>query len=121
MSNLLHLISNIKLNTINKKKEAYFFKRKDCIVILNILWAEKLIWGYKQKDLIIKIYFRYYLNKSVIKSIEWSQNEITLKNLKLIIQKYPQSIFIIKTNNGYKTGKDCLKKNISGILALKIN
>lgn len=37
MSNLLYLISNIKLNTTNKKKEAYFLRKKDCEPILNIL------------------------------------------------------------------------------------
>lgn len=74
-----------------------------------------------KKKSVLKIYFRYYLNKSVITSIKLFKIKITLKELKVTTQVNPQSFFIIKTNKGYKTGKDCIQQNISGILMFKIN
>ena len=121
INNYLQAISIIKLHLIQNKVYCYLLKSKECFEFLNILWIEKLIWGYTYEMDFIKVYLKYQNNKSLIYSITKYRKPINIVTLKAFIKHYPQSLFILETNQGLKCHKTCLTNNFTGILKLKIN
>lgn len=120
--NFLRLIATIKLHLKQHKIYCFTKSTKELLIFLDLLWIENLIWGYTFiKNDFIKIYLRYINNKSIIQSILVYKNFFSITKLKENIKLFPQSFFLIKTSQGFKSHKYCFKNNITGSLILKIN
>jgi ribosomal protein S8 len=119
--NILYFISFLKLHVSQKKVYGYILNTKANIKFLDYLWQTNFIWGYKICGEFFKVYFKYYLNKCSINTLEFYNSPIQVKELNLYCRQSPQSLLIIDTLEGYKSGAYCVKFNIGGILLLKIN
>lgn len=119
--NITQIISILQFNMTRKNQKCFFFKNKVIINFLKVLWAQNLIWGYKLYNGICKVYLRYRQTKSVIYSIGFYNINIKVHDLKWLVKKNPQSIFILKTIKGYKSSFYCLKYNIGGRFIAQIN
>jgi ribosomal protein S8 len=115
------IMSIIYFNTKRKQHKCFFYKNKNAIIILKVLWMQNLIWGYIVCNNVIKVYLKYYLTRSVIQEVKMYKFKVNLQKLKWITKNKPQSIFMLKTIKGYKTNFYCLKHNIGGILIIQIN
>lgn len=117
----LRLLSIIKIHLIKKKIYCYLTRKKEYIPLLDLLWYENLIWGYTMFHKYIKIYLKYKNNIALIKFNKIWIKSVTLKELRIHAQRYPQTLFILKTSQGFKSHKYCFSNNLSGVLILKIN
>ena len=120
-----NLISTLKNGILIKKQVIYKkFNKKDQ-ELLNILWNEGLILGYKKLcnnnfDFnIIKIFLKYKKNNSVINSI----NIISKPSLRIYCSledlwklKNVQGLIIVSTDSGLKTIYECKNLNLGGQL-----
>jgi len=118
---ITQIISILKFNMTRKNQKCFFLKNKITINFLKVLWTQNLIWGYKLCNGICKVYLRYRQTKSVIHSIGFYNVNIKVYDLKWLVKKKPQSIFILKTMKGYKSNFYCLKYNIGGLFIAQIN
>jgi len=89
--------------------------------MLKNIWKNNLIWGFAVFNNFLKVYFRYYLNKSYINLIDIPNLFLNYSKLKNYGQKNPQSFLLLSTAQGIKSINCCLKKNIGGQLIFKIN
>ena len=92
-------------------------KTKLCSLILNLLWDEGYILGYKIENKYFKIFLKYKNNNPVIsslKSISKPGNRLyyTCKQLWKISET--KGLVIISTNKGLLTLSDCKKQNLGG-------
>lgn len=120
-----NLISTLKNGILIKKQVIYKKFNKEDQELLNILWNEGLILGYKKLrnnnfDFnIIKIFLKYKKNNSVINSI----NIISKPSLRVYCSledlwklKNVQGLIIISTDSGLKTIYECKNLNLGGQL-----
>ena len=70
---------------------------------------------------LLKAYFRYYLNRSIIYSIFTLNRVLDYNFFKKYNQKYPQTFLIINTSRGIRTIDFCIKNNLGGKLVLRLN
>lgn len=119
--NTYHTLSTFKHYTLRHRICSYFIKTQECLDLLNALWEENLIWGYKLLNNSVKLYFRFYNNKSTLKTLRFYEKHTKLLQLKRYINFYPQSIFFLKTIRGIKSHNYCIKYHLGGLLLLKID
>ena len=117
------LINCIKLNSLFKKK---FFKLKTTKnekKFLKILIKLHIIKYVLEKNNLSIIFINYQFNKNPfkIKNINKITNKfyITKNEIHKLTAKN-QSILIISTNQGILTNKECLCKNIGGVVIASI-
>jgi len=115
------LINLIKLNLIYKKKILkYNFKKKN-INIIKILISLNIIKYIKKNNKNIYIYLNNIIKYNYIKNLYKPSKKIFLKNeinKKLTLKK--KWIFLLSTNKGIITNFEAIKKNLGGIIILKI-
>ena len=120
-NNCYHTLSTFKHNILRNKICSYYIKNQECLSLLNALWSENLIWGYKLLNNSVKLYFRFCANKSVIKVLRFYRKYIKLVQLKKYIHYYPQSLFFIKTMKGIRSHSYCIENQLGGLLLLKLD
>lgn len=118
---IYHTLSTFKHYTLRYRICSYFIKTQECLDLLSTLWVENLIWGYKLLNNSVKVYFRFYNNKSIVKILRFYKKHTKLVQLKKYINYYPQSIFLLKTIRGIKSHNYCIKHNLGGLLLIKID
>ena len=125
-SNFYNLISSLKNAQQSKKSYIYIKKNRLCLTVLNILWDEGFILGYKimpNNFKKIKIFLKYKNKDPVIKTLKI----LTKPSLKIFFNikelwkiNLNKGIFIISTSKGIKTIEKCLYHNIGGELLFYI-
>lgn len=115
-----YMISSIKNGLLSNKKFIKTQKQKNCEAILNILWDEGFILGYKTckfEPKSIIIFLKYSKNVPSIKSIK-SISKPSLKIYYSLKQLWKlnlnQSLIIVSTNKGLLSVEECKKLKIGG-------
>lgn len=111
------MISTINNGQLAKKLFVVLPIKKTSKQILNILWDEGFILGYKESFNSLKIYLKYQnglpiitLIKNISKSslrVYYSVNQLWKLNSK-------NQLIILSTTKGFLSDKECKKKNIGG-------
>lgn len=117
---LWNMFANIKNGQIIKRSFVLQSYKKICITLLNILWDEGFILGYKiiDSDLkMIKIFLKYKNGNPVINSLKLITKPscrvyYTVKQLWKIDSS--KGIIILSTNKGFLTISDSKKLKIGG-------
>jgi len=115
-SHLYNLISNLKNGQSVKKVFVLNENTKICKRLLEILWDEGYILGYKILPLQnkLKIYLKYKNGIPVIRSIK-SISKPSLRIYYSVRELKKLKVFLIlTTNKGLKTIYQCRKLNIGG-------
>ena len=127
MQNNLHkTISSLKNGMLTRTAFIYQKSKKNTKDLLNILWDEGFILGYKiyktEKELYkFKIFFKYTKSNPAINSIKFISKPglkiyCSLKQLwKLSLVK---GLLIVSTNKGLKTLTECKRLKLGGELLL---
>jgi len=92
-------------------------KTKLCSSVLNILWDEGYILGYKIEEKCFKIFLRYKNNTPVIsslKSISKPGNRLYYSCKQLWKINSTKGLIIISTNKGLLTLNECKKQKLGG-------
>ena len=118
--NILNMFIKLKNSQLVKKN--YIFQRKSffCSKILNILWDEGYILGYKNSDFdpkIFEIFLKYNENKPAIKSIKFiskPSKRIYFSSKQLFKINLNLGLFLISTNKGLLSLQECKKLNLGG-------
>ena len=116
---IYNLLINIKNNQNINKSYIIVFNSKSYINILNILWIENLISGYKILNKYnLKIFLKYNnINNSVIKNIKFLSKpgkRFYLSNKSIWKLKNSFKVIILTTSKGILTLKSCKKNKIGG-------
>jgi small subunit ribosomal protein S8 len=121
MKNLLwNMFANIQNGQLAKKSFVIQKRKKICEAVLNVLWDEGFILGYKLIDedpTKLKIFLKYTKNNPVIQSIKsvskpGSRIYYSIKQIWKIDSS--KTFLIISTNQGLKTLINCKKLKIGG-------
>jgi small subunit ribosomal protein S8 len=128
MKNLLwNMFANIQNGQLAKRSFVIQKRKKICEYILNVLWNEGFILGYKlvKNDVTqLKIFLKYDNGKPVIKTLKpISKPGLRIYySLKQIWKIDTSKTFIvISTNKGVKTIIDCKKLKLGGEPFIIIN
>ena len=122
------MFANIKNGQLAKKSYINQKKKKLCELILNILWNEGFIVGYKiekTKEDNLKIFLKYIENGKPsinnIKVISKPGRRIyySLKQIWKIDSN--ETLIIFSTNHGLKTLSECKKLKLGGEPVITIN
>lgn len=116
------LINLIKLNLIYKKKILKYKIKKSNINIIKILITLNIIKYVKKENKHVYIYINNFIKHNFLKNLYKPSKKMFLKNeiiKKLTIKK--KWIFLVSTNKGILTNFEAVKKNLGGIMLLKIN
>ena len=114
------MLSNINNNQLVKKKFVLQAKKKTCEQILNVLWNEGFILGYKvlkNNPGKLKIFLKYHKGSPVINSIKFISKPslkvfYSLKRLWKLDSS--QGVIVMSTNQGFMSDNECKKKKIGG-------
>ena len=115
-----NMISNIKNSQLANKSFAISNKQKTCEQILNFLWDEGFILGYKiikKNPNKLKIFLKYHKGYPVINSIKIvSKPSLRVYYSLKKIWKLDSSkdVVIISTSKGLLSISECKKKKIGG-------
>ena len=121
------MFANIQNGQLTKKSFILQKRKKICEAVLNVLWDEGFILGYKTDSLDptkLKIFLKYTKNKPAIQTIKsvskpGSKKYYSLKQLWKIDSS--KTFLVISTNLGVKSLTDCKKLQIGGEPFLIIN
>jgi small subunit ribosomal protein S8 len=115
-----NMVANIKNGQLAKKSYIKQPKTKICEALLNILWNEGFILGYRVSKIntnILKIFLKYKNGKPAINNMQM----ITQPSLRVYysikqIWKFDSSkgIIILSTNKGFMSINTCKKLKIGG-------
>lgn len=114
------MISNIKNAQLVNKTFVVQKRKKICEQILNILWNEGFILGYKavkKNPDKIKIFLKYHNGDPVInfiKIISKPSLRVYYSLKKIWKLDSSQGLVIFSTNKGFMSDIDCKKKNLGG-------
>ena len=121
MKNFLwNMFANIQNGQLAKKAFILQTNKKVCTSILDVLWNEGFILGYKvskQNPNKLKIFLKYNHGKPVIqkiKSISKPSNRVYYSINQIWKIDSSKMFVIISTNQGLKTLIECKKLNIGG-------
>lgn len=122
MTKVYPLITNIKNAHLARKTIIFQKKNKLCSILLDILWDEGLILGYRITK-ICKYYFEIFLkycfknpytNLSGIRILNRFNNRIFLSLKQLWKINSTTNTLILATSQGILTQNDCRKYKIGG-------
>jgi small subunit ribosomal protein S8 len=122
------MFANIKNGQLAKRSYILQKKKKLCELILNILWTEGFILGYKiekTKENSLKIFLKYIENGKPainnIKTISKPGRRIyySLKQIWKIDSQ--ETLIIFSTNQGLKTMSECKKLKLGGEPIITLN
>ena len=114
------IISTIKNSLVSNKRIIREKRQKNCEAILNILWDEGFILGYKTCKLNSKyiiIFLKYNENYPVIKSIKSiskPSTKIYYSSKQLWKLNIHQALIILSTNKGIFSSEECKKLKLGG-------
>lgn len=114
------IISTIKNSLMSNKRIIREKRQKNCEAILNILWDEGFILGYKTCKLNSKyiiIFLKYNENYPVIKSIKSISKpsiKIHYSSKQLWKLNINQALIILSTNKGIFSSEECKKLKLGG-------
>ena len=117
---ICNLIAKIKNGQLARKAFVLQVKQKSCENVLNVLWNEGFILGYKKlnsKPNTLKIFLKYKNNVPVINSIKMlSKPSLRIYySVKQLWKLDPnKGLIIISTNRGLMSISDCKKKILGG-------
>lgn len=126
---MFNLVASLKNGVLIKKVFIYCKNNKKNEELLNILWDEGFILGYKKitaenKNLYLKIFLKYNENQSSINSINFiskpgSRIYCSVKQLWKL--NFVQGLIVLSTSQGFKTLVECKKLKLGGELLLIVN
>jgi small subunit ribosomal protein S8 len=128
MKNLLwNMFANIQNGQLAKRSFVIQKKKKICEYILNVLWDEGFILGYrleKEDSTRLRIFLKYNNGKPVIQTLKpiskpGSRTYYSLKQLWKINSS--KTFLVISTNKGLKTLIGCKKLKLGGEPFLIVN
>ena len=114
------MFSNINNSQLAKKKYVLQLRKKNCEQILNSLWDEGFILGYKlskNNPNFLKIFLKYHKGHSAINSIKLISKpslRVYYSLKKLWKLDSSQGVILISTNQGVMSDSECKKKKIGG-------
>lgn len=123
---LWNILTDLKNTQISRRNFMYYPKTKLVISLLNILWNEGYILGYKICSMdagLLKIFFKYKNENSPIISMKLISKPsrsmcYSLSQLYKIDSK--KNLIIFSTSKGLMTINDCKQAQIGGKLLLII-
>lgn len=121
INNLVYIFSKIQNAQLTKKPVIFLNKKKLYTNILKLLWFEGFILGYKLANKKIKLFLKYFKNKSAItflKVISKSSLKFYFSANQIWKIKTKRLVFIFSTNKGLKTLLNCKRQNIGGKLLI---
>lgn len=114
------MIAIIKNGQQSKKAFVTIMRKKTCEYVLNILWDEGYISGYKISSInsnILKVYLKYNNENPAINNIKL----LTKPSLKVYYSlkqlwklNSSEGLLIISTNKGFMSLNDCKKYRLGG-------
>lgn len=124
------MISNIKNGQLSKKPYIILKQtnKKICESVLNVLWDEGFILGYKNTQFVsnnyVKVFLKYKNGDPVINSIKVVSKPslkifFSLKNLWKFDTN--QGTLILSTNKGVMSSTDCKKLRLGGQALVIVN
>lgn len=115
-----NMIANIKNGQQSKKAYVITTRKKTCEYVLNILWDEGFIFGYKISSTnpnMLKVYLKYNNENPAINNIKL----LTKPSLKIYYSlkqlwklNSSEGLLIISTNKGFMSLNDCKKYRLGG-------
>jgi len=119
------LISRINVGSKGHLKSIKVLNNKISLNIINLLYKNGLIIGYKFEFDFILVLLKYFKNKPIIskiklvstpgKKVYWSLNKLGY------MQSHLNELYVISTSKGILTNNDCiLGKKVCGKILLKI-
>ena len=114
------MFANIRNGQLAKKPYILQTKKKICEAVLNILWDEGFILGYKNDNTNpnnLKIFLKYNKNKPVInkfKSISKPGQRVYYSLKQIWKIDTTKTFLIVSTNLGLKSLADCKKLKVGG-------
>ena len=123
---LWNMFSAIK--NAQKAKKSFFLypQQKNSASILNILWQEGFILGYKiskKNSKMFKIFLKYKKNEPIINklySLTKPRQRVYYSSKQLWKINFNTGLCILSTNKGIMSIKECIKKKIGGELLVII-
>ena len=121
------MFANIQNGQLSKKAFIIQPKKNICKSVLNVLWNEGFILGYKilnQNPDKLKIFLKYNQGKPVIqkiKSISKPSNRVYYSIKQIWKIDSSKTFLIISTNQGLKTLIECKRLRIGGEPLIIIN
>lgn len=115
-----NMISNIKNSQLVNKTFVLQKRKKVCEQILNLLWNEGFILGYKivkKNPSKIKIFLKYHNGYPVInfiKVISKPSLRVYYSLKKIWKLDSSQGVIIISTSKGFMSNSDCKKQKLGG-------
>lgn len=123
---LWNMFANLKNAQKAKKSITLYNNIHNCTLILDILWQEGYILGYRVSNINkkkIEIFLKYKNGKPVIndfKSITKPSKRVYYSSKQLWKVDFNSGICILSTNKGFMSIEGCKKKNIGGELFIII-
>lgn len=119
-NHLCNMITSIRNGQLAKKTYIYLVKTSLCEAVLNVLWDEGFIYGYRIEKNFLKIFLKYKNNIPVVNSIK----TISKPSLRVYSSARQlcrlEGVIIISTSKGVLSLKDCKKENLGGELLLVV-
>jgi small subunit ribosomal protein S8 len=126
-NNFWNMLANIKNGQKANKSFILHPRKTYCALILNILWEEGFILGYKiskQNSKMLEIFLKYKQGIPVIKNlmpISKPSQRVYCSSKQLWKLNSNLGLYILSTNKGILSLNTCKKLNIGGELILIIN
>lgn len=127
------LVAGINFLILNNRIRGYFPYTKINELIISKLFKSGLVLSYQVKLLnntawMIEVHMRYYKNINVLHSIKriskpghriyWT---VAMLRKNIFRTQFIDSDYLVSTPRGLLYGKECIMRNISGEVLLKIN
>ena len=113
-----NIIASIKNGLLAKKPFIKTPRKKTIEMLLNVLWSEGFILGYKKKDSkTLKIFLKYKKGTPVINSIKLVSKpslRVYYSVKQLWKLNFNQGLFIISTTKGFLSINECKKFKLGG-------
>ena len=119
-NSLIKMFTHIRNGLIAKRPVIFQKRKKGCESFLTVLWNEGFILGYtccKNNPNILKIFLKYYKNRSVIKSIKLitkPSHRIYYSSKQLFKINSIEGLLILSTTRGVMSLSECKKQKIGG-------
>jgi small subunit ribosomal protein S8 len=119
-NHVANMVASIKNGQLARKAYIYQKKKKSCESILNVLWDEGFISGYKiskSHPNILKIFLKYTNGKptiSLLKMVSKPSLKIYYSVKQLWKLDSSQGIVILSTNKGILSVNECKKLKLGG-------
>lgn len=120
--NLINILSKLWVAEKKKKKLIVLVFKKRSVHLLEFLWKEGFIYGYRKKNLKLIIFLKYFhRGLGFFSSLVFTKvKKISTKKIKSLSLLNKNSVYLILTSKGLFSNNKCLKLNISGYLLCRL-